>query len=99
MVVRNAALRMNGLSIGGWHDELDAERLRMEIVEAFEACVSDNGMQRKRGRENPGKSSSRSEKSASKGLEKGFQGLDGFGADISTKAATDKFKRPKRSNV
>jgi hypothetical protein len=53
-------------------------------------------MQRKRGRENPGKSSSHSEKSASKGLEKGFQNLDGFGADISTKAAVNKFKRLKR---
>ena len=37
MVVRNAALRMNSLAVGGWHDVLDAERLRMEIVEAFMA--------------------------------------------------------------
>jgi hypothetical protein len=54
----------------------------------FEACISDNVMQRKRGRENPGKSSNDSEKSASKGLE-----------DISTKAAADKFKRLKRLKV
>jgi hypothetical protein len=52
MVVRNAALRMNGFSVGSWHDVLDAERLRVEIVEAFGACISDNAMQRKRGREN-----------------------------------------------
>lgn len=38
-------------------------------------------------------------KGASKGLEKGFQSLDGFGADIPTKAAADKFKRPKRLKV
>jgi hypothetical protein len=53
MVVRNAALRMNGFSIGSWHDVLDVERLRMEIVEAFEACISDNAMQQKRARKNP----------------------------------------------
>jgi hypothetical protein len=61
MVVRNAALRMNGLSVGGWHDVLDAERVRMEIVETFEACISDNAMQRK---ENPRISSSDPEESA-----------------------------------
>jgi hypothetical protein len=54
MVVRNAALRMNGLSVGGWHDELDADRLRMEIVEAFQACISDNAMQPERGQVSPG---------------------------------------------
>jgi len=53
MVVRNAALRMNGFSVGSWHDVSDAERLRMEIVEAFEAYISDNAMQRKRARKNP----------------------------------------------
>jgi hypothetical protein len=31
-----------------------------------------------------------------KDLEKGFQNLNGFGADISTKTAADKFKRLKR---
>jgi hypothetical protein len=71
----------------------------MEIVEAFEACISDNVMQRKRYQENPGKSSADSEKNASKSLEKVFQGLDGFSADISTKAAVDKFKWPKRLKV
>jgi len=54
--VRNAALRMNGLSVGGWHDVVDPERPRMEIVEAFQASISDNAMQQKRGWENPGKS-------------------------------------------
>ena len=52
---------MNGLSVGGWHDVLDAERVRMEIVETFEACISDNAMQRK---ENPRISSSDPEESA-----------------------------------
>jgi hypothetical protein len=49
MVVRNSALRMNGLCVGGWHDVLNPERVRMEIVKAFEACISDNAMHRKRG--------------------------------------------------
>ena len=52
MVVRNAALRMNGFSVGSWHDMLDAEHLSMDIVEAFEIYISDNAMQPKRGREN-----------------------------------------------
>jgi hypothetical protein len=34
MVVRNAALRMNGFSVSGWHDVVDPERSRTEIVEA-----------------------------------------------------------------
>jgi hypothetical protein len=59
----------------------------MEIVEAFQASISDNAMQHKRGQENPRKSSSDSEKSAWKDLEKGFHGLDGFGAGISAAAA------------
>jgi hypothetical protein len=77
-MMRNAAFRMNGFSVDSWHDGLDIGRLRMEIVEVFEVCISDNAMQRKRGRENLGKSSNDSEKSASKGLEY-----------ISTKAAAD----------
>jgi len=60
MVVRNAGLRMNGLPVGGWDDKLDAERLRMEIVEAFEACILDNALRK---REDPEKSSSDTRKS------------------------------------
>src|SRR5712664_150226 len=33
MVVRNARLRINGLSVGTWDDELDPNRLRVDIVE------------------------------------------------------------------
>jgi hypothetical protein len=75
MVVRNAALRMNGFSVGGWHDVVDPERSRMEIVEAYQASISDNAMQRKGG---PEKSSSDSEGSTWKHLEKGFPGSDGI---------------------
>lgn len=35
---------MNGLSVGSWDDQLDADRLRMDIVEAFRACISDNAI-------------------------------------------------------
>jgi hypothetical protein len=79
MAVRNAALRMNGLSVGGWDDVVDPERSRTEIVEAFQASISDNAMQRKGGRENPRKSSSDSERITWKGLKKGSHGLDGIG--------------------
>jgi hypothetical protein len=60
---------MNGLSVNDWHDELNTERLKMEIVKTFEACISDNAIQRKRDRKTPGKSSSDFEKSTSKDLE------------------------------
>ena len=45
--------------MGGWDDKLDAERLRMEIVEAFEACILDNAIHK---REDPEKSSSDTQK-------------------------------------
>jgi hypothetical protein len=67
---------MNGFSIGGWHDVVDPERSRMEIVEAYQASISDNAMQRKGGLE---KSSSDSERSTWKDLEKGSPRLDGIG--------------------
>jgi hypothetical protein len=35
---------MNGLSVGTWDDQLDADRLRMDIVETFRACISDNAI-------------------------------------------------------
>ena len=41
---------MNGLSVGGWGDELDPDRLRMDMVEAFETCISDNALWRKNDR-------------------------------------------------
>ena len=53
---------------------VDPERSRMEIVEAYQASISDNAMQRKGG---PEKSSSDSEGSTWKDLEKGSRGLDG----------------------
>jgi hypothetical protein len=46
-VIRNARLRMNGLSVGDWGDKLDAERLRLEIVDAFRACVSDGAIRKR----------------------------------------------------
>jgi hypothetical protein len=78
---------MNGFSVGGWHDVVDPERSRMEIVEAYQASISDNAMQRKGG---PEKSSSDSEGSIWKDLEKGSRGLDGIG---------DKSKRRKLLKV
>jgi hypothetical protein len=65
-------------------------------VKIFEIYISDNVMQRKRSRENFGKLLNYSEKNASKDLEKGFQNLDEFNADISTKTAVNKFKKLKR---
>jgi len=44
MVIRNTKLRMTGFSVGSWDDRLDAERLRLEIVEAFKACISDGAV-------------------------------------------------------
>jgi hypothetical protein len=44
MVVRNARRQMISLPVGDWIDRSDVERLRMEIVEAFEVCISDNAM-------------------------------------------------------
>jgi hypothetical protein len=41
---------MNGLPVGGWGDELDPDRLRMDMVEAFETCISDNALWRKNDR-------------------------------------------------
>ena len=38
---------MNGLPVGGWGDGLDPDRLRMDMVEAFETCISDNALWRK----------------------------------------------------
>ena len=48
MVVRNSAYRINGLQVGDWHNKLDPERLRIDIVKAFEMCILDNALQRKR---------------------------------------------------
>ena len=44
MVIRNVKLRMTGFSVGSWDDRLDAERLRLEIVEAFKVYISDNAV-------------------------------------------------------
>jgi hypothetical protein len=42
MVARNARLRMNSLPVGNWCDQLDAQRLRMDVVASFQACLRDN---------------------------------------------------------
>jgi hypothetical protein len=41
---------MNGLPVGGWGDELDPDRLRMDMVEAFETCICDNALWQKSNR-------------------------------------------------
>jgi hypothetical protein len=41
---------MNGLSVGGWGDELDPDRLRMDMVEAFETCICGNALWQKNDR-------------------------------------------------
>jgi hypothetical protein len=38
---------MNGLSVGDWGDKLDAERLRLEIVDAFRSCVLDGAIRKR----------------------------------------------------
>ena len=35
---------MFGLSVGGWQDKVDPDRVRMDMVEDFEACISDNAL-------------------------------------------------------
>lgn len=44
IAVRNSALRINGLSVSSWHDLLDPERLRIDIVEAFKTCILDSAL-------------------------------------------------------
>jgi len=35
---------MMGFSVGGWEDKVDPDRVRMDLVEDFEACISDNAL-------------------------------------------------------
>jgi len=35
---------MMGFSVGGWEDNVDPDRVRMDLVEGFEACISENGL-------------------------------------------------------
>jgi hypothetical protein len=65
------------------YSNIDPKRSRIEIVKTFQANISDNAMQRKGG---PEESSSDSERSTWKGLEKGSHKLDGI---------SDKSKRRK----
>jgi len=69
---------MNGFYIGDWGERLDAEHLRMNIVEAYEACISDNTIQKQ---ENLSKSTSDSEKKNS--LKSELSELARFDADDS----------------
>jgi hypothetical protein len=71
----------------------------MEIVKIFKIYISDNAIQRKKSRENSEKSSNYFKKSVSKNLEKRFQNLKEFGADISTNIAEEKFKKSKRLKI
>jgi hypothetical protein len=45
---------MNGFSVGEWRDKLDPDRLRMDMVEDFNACISDNALWRKGDPAEPG---------------------------------------------
>jgi len=33
-----------GFSVGGWEDKVDPDRVRMDLVEDFETCISDNAL-------------------------------------------------------
>jgi len=44
MVIRNARCRMNGLHVGNWNDVLDAEHLRIEVVQLFNSCIQDGSL-------------------------------------------------------
>jgi hypothetical protein len=45
---------MNGFSVGEWGDKLDPDRLRMDVVQAFETCIFDNALWRKGDPAEPG---------------------------------------------
>jgi len=35
---------MMGFSVGGWKDKVDPDRVRIDLVEDFETCISDNAL-------------------------------------------------------
>jgi hypothetical protein len=35
---------MNGLHVGNWNDVLDAEHLRIEVVQLFNSCIQDGSL-------------------------------------------------------
>ncbi|KAI0410600.1 hypothetical protein F5X98DRAFT_359235 [Xylaria grammica] len=39
MVIRNAALRMNGCEVGGWDGKLNPEQLRMDLIDLFRTAL------------------------------------------------------------
>jgi hypothetical protein len=47
-VVWNFRRLSNNLPIGGWHDVLDPERMKMELVDGLRACVESNAMEKHR---------------------------------------------------
>ncbi len=47
---------MKGFFGGDWHDVLDSEYLKMEIVDGFQACILNNVMYKTGGREDFGSS-------------------------------------------
>jgi hypothetical protein len=47
-VVWNFSRLSNNLPIGGWHDVLDPERMKMELVEGLLACVESRAMKMRR---------------------------------------------------
>jgi hypothetical protein len=44
LAMRNIRRRMMGFSVGGWEDKVDPNRVRMDLVEDFEAFISDNAL-------------------------------------------------------
>ena len=99
MVVRNSALRMNGLSVGGWHDVLDPERLRMDIVEAFETCISEKALQQTRRARNSGQLSNESEQNDRMGSATGSDGPSTVSMNNSTKVGRYVTRGTKRLRV
>ena len=47
MVIRNAALRMNGREVGDWDDKVNPEWVRKELVDLLKAAVQNNTLQPK----------------------------------------------------
>jgi hypothetical protein len=45
MVVRNAKRRMNGLSVGNWSDEVDPDRVIMEVLGDCQTLLDNDALQ------------------------------------------------------
>ena len=45
MVIRNAKRRMNGLPVGNWRDEVDPDRVIMEVLGDCQTFLENDGLQ------------------------------------------------------